>query len=1099
MKPSVFRYTASPLECEDLRILGVGLHEAMPPGLVHRPHGLGSYLLTIFHRETMVRHQRKDQPCPPHSLIIWEPDVCQTYGNPSMPWEYSWMTCDGPFVRKTLETLAIPLDTVIMLTDPSPFAQFEQGVFREFAQYACPDPALMRNYVFNLLLDIKRHLTAPDTSAQLPGWAMTIKQYFAHHFADAITIDQVAERAHLSVTHFYRKFKQLFGIAPMEYLTHIRMHAAKELLLDDNLSIADIAMRTGYDNPNYFAAAFRHYYALSPREMRKGLSGETGRQQRAQERRSRELAYWLRAGWQLVLDDDFAHVASLDPRLYGFWSENFGLLLPTQQPPCFIDGCLRLPLDALWTGICWETPLGEEIKLEVVAANSSADGLNLTLAISGDIHQGYRLRLSRYDFIALETTINGHWEILHRCPATLDPHARDYHISYWRSDNVFYAEIDGQRILEYHEPFSPQGAAHRCFAIARFHSYGSADLRVLRVFTRITPRYVDMLEPGRVLLREGFQRNAQAWFLRMAVEHRNIPLYHEALYLAALAAPETERLEKEQAFHRVMADTANPFRRRLLRQWALTRLAWEDITGAVDLALELARLYPDDDTPRLLGEKLMTLIHQMAPADLEHALAAVVRLPLTSLRFQHLPLTSLAQLAGMRLRELYCDGMQLTDLSPLQGMPLEHLQLDVSARMDLTPLANMPLTWFSCTGGQLQELSPLRGMSLRFLCCSANMIRDLSPLTGMPLEHLYCERNEIQDLSPLHGMPLDLLHCSVNSIRDLSPLAGAPLGQLYCDQNAIRDLSPLRALPLHVLNCSANPIEQFAAIAGLPLQQLICAHTRITDLAPLRDMPLVRVTCPGNHVTDLSPLAGKPLQQLSCGDNPITSLQPLSGMPLADLAIEGIPLNQENTQVLQGLPLQHLCCDFTASALTLLQTHPTLLGLNHHTRTYLRAMADALLQAIDAWRHGAAGNDGQHALHHFATACGDVRYLVLPFHLTRHDAEDFCRYCGGTLACPSTAEQYQALLAYLAGTRYPDSLPLCYHLGLTADPATGNYRWLSGASYQWHHWLAKDGLPPPPTAIPGFVGRLRYEYVSWEWTSNADARYYVAMEWPEEA
>ena len=87
------------------------------------------------------------------------------------------------------------------------------------------------------------------------------------------------------------------------------------------------------------------------------------------------------------------------------------------------------------------------------------DGLNLAIAISGDLWNGYRLRLVGYQHIVLETTISGGWEVLHRCALALDPHAQEYHIVFWRSDNVFYAEVDGQRILEYQEPFAPAGDA----------------------------------------------------------------------------------------------------------------------------------------------------------------------------------------------------------------------------------------------------------------------------------------------------------------------------------------------------------------------------------------------------------------------------------------------------------------------------------------------------------------------------------------------------------------------------------------------------------------------------------------------------------------
>ena len=309
--------------------------------------------------------------------------------------------------------------------------------------------------------------------------------------------------------------------------------------------------------------------------MRNGISGEAGRKQRAEERRTRELAYWLREGWQLVLESDFSRDTTLDARLHCYWHGDYAG--PLQSAPHFADieqGCLCLHGNPYWTSIRWDGELAEEVKVEVVAANHGSDGPNLAIAISGDILDGYRLRLYHYNTIALETIINGYWQLLNSAQYALDPLATNYHITFWRSDNVFYVEIDGQRVISYHEPFAPQGPRHRRFAIGRFFQFGNTDLHSLRVFRRIAPRYVDILEPGRQLLRLGHAWEAYVWFERIAEEQATTPMHHEARYLAALAMPDTEREAKERTLRRAAADEANPFRARLLRQWAFAHLGW---------------------------------------------------------------------------------------------------------------------------------------------------------------------------------------------------------------------------------------------------------------------------------------------------------------------------------------------------------------------------------------------------------------------------------------------------------------------------------------------------------------------------------------------
>ena len=1075
MKTSVCRLASTPIDLGDLRILGLGLHEQIPEGMIHRPHGLEGYLFAFFPDEITLSLHSVAQRVPPQHLIIWKPDSCQHFGNAMAPWEYSWVHADGPFVQELLESLAIPDCQMLALPKPSCVEDFLWGLHQECTQYLSPHPIIVHNLLQNWLVEAQR-LATTDASRQLPAWAVVTKQYMESHFDEPITLEQMAEQVHFSVGYFCRLFNNVFGMAPLKYLTDIRIRMAKYLLLDDNLSISDIAGRTGYANFSHFTALFRRYYGVSPREMRKGMSGEAGRRRRTEERQSRELERWLHEGWQVALDLDFTRATSLDPRVRGFlWHEEGDVPEMTAEHVKITDGVLRLCPTGLWSGIVWEGELNEETKVEVVAVNATHDGLNLAIAISGNLQYGYRLRLVGYEDVVLETTINGYWEILHRCHCTLDPHACEYHITFWRAANVFYAELEGRRILEYDEPFAPQGDMHHCFAIARMYTNGSAELRALRVCTRITPRYVDILEPGRVLLRAGHRQEAATWFQRVVQEHPDAVLQQEAAYLMALAVPDTDREAKERAFRQVIEDPTSPFHQRLLRQWVLTRCGWGDLTGAVEMALVCAARYPEDHTPHLLAEKSISHLRGAAPSEVAQTLATLARLPLRHLNLGEIIPASFAPLQGMALKELWCAVTTATDLSPLQGMPLESLTIHHSAITTLAPLAEMPL---------------------RHLILMRSRLHDLLPLCGTPLQTLACPITEIADLSPLAGMPLQSLECYGNHIQELAPLRGMPLRELYCSGNCIQELAPLRGMPLIILNCAHNQIAELTPLAGMPLQHLACAGNRITEISPLHGMPLTTLDCQENAIADLSPLAGLPLRSLTCRENPLTSLAPLRGMAIEDLEIDGIPYTADNLRVVQAMPLQHLAGDLSEAAWELLHTHDTLEGMNHHSVAYVRAIYPLLRQAVTAWRD--AVPEDRPALEQYATACGTARYLALPIRMTRQEAEAFSRYYGGMLACPATSAHYQALHAYLLPLLYHGRclVDTAYHLGLVYAPALGTFHWLSGAAYQWQQWFNLLDQRPRKAGTACFLPNQTLEGACWQWYPNPSARLYVVIEWP---
>jgi AraC family transcriptional regulator, transcriptional activator of the genes for pyochelin and ferripyochelin receptors len=79
------------------------------------------------------------------------------------------------------------------------------------------------------------------------------------------SIKELAQQVELNDRKLKQGFKQLFGTTVFGYLYNYRMQQAEELLKDSNLSIAQIAYKVGYNNPEAFSTAFRRKFAQSPK------------------------------------------------------------------------------------------------------------------------------------------------------------------------------------------------------------------------------------------------------------------------------------------------------------------------------------------------------------------------------------------------------------------------------------------------------------------------------------------------------------------------------------------------------------------------------------------------------------------------------------------------------------------------------------------------------------------------------------------------------------------------------------------------------------------------------------------------------------------
>ena len=93
--------------------------------------------------------------------------------------------------------------------------------------------------------------------------------YIQEHFADPITIEELARLSHLSKSYFMSCFKQTFGLGAVEYLTQLRIKAACEALRSTTRSVSEIAYDNGFRNLSNFNRQFRNKVGCTPQMYRK--------------------------------------------------------------------------------------------------------------------------------------------------------------------------------------------------------------------------------------------------------------------------------------------------------------------------------------------------------------------------------------------------------------------------------------------------------------------------------------------------------------------------------------------------------------------------------------------------------------------------------------------------------------------------------------------------------------------------------------------------------------------------------------------------------------------------------------------------------------
>ncbi len=101
------------------------------------------------------------------------------------------------------------------------------------------------------------------------------RDYIENHYKDEdISLNVVASSVNISPNHFSTIFSQEMGITFVEYLTRVRMEAAKELLLKTDLRTSEIGYQVGYKDPHYFSYLFKKTHGITPRAFRSGGENE---------------------------------------------------------------------------------------------------------------------------------------------------------------------------------------------------------------------------------------------------------------------------------------------------------------------------------------------------------------------------------------------------------------------------------------------------------------------------------------------------------------------------------------------------------------------------------------------------------------------------------------------------------------------------------------------------------------------------------------------------------------------------------------------------------------------------------------------------------
>lgn len=98
---------------------------------------------------------------------------------------------------------------------------------------------------------------------------VTAIHYINSRYSEPIDLDETARMVHMSKYYFCRLFHKVTGVTFLTYLYNVRLSKVHRLLTETELSLPEIAQKTGFSSVAHMSGAFKKEYEVSPRNFRK--------------------------------------------------------------------------------------------------------------------------------------------------------------------------------------------------------------------------------------------------------------------------------------------------------------------------------------------------------------------------------------------------------------------------------------------------------------------------------------------------------------------------------------------------------------------------------------------------------------------------------------------------------------------------------------------------------------------------------------------------------------------------------------------------------------------------------------------------------------
>ena len=213
-------------------------------------------------------------PVNTNHLVIINPNVIHTEVSlNAQPLEYIVLGVDG--IELSINDTSNGQFCILDHYESLDISSCLRNILREMELKQPGHEDICQAYMEILIIRLMRNtgLSVPNESAAISGnrQCAAVRRYIDNHFKEPLTLDYLAEEAHINKYYLSHAFKREYGVSPINYMNYRRIEESKYLLAETDLSLSQISQLLGFSSLSYFSQVFRKTQEISPMEYRQSV------------------------------------------------------------------------------------------------------------------------------------------------------------------------------------------------------------------------------------------------------------------------------------------------------------------------------------------------------------------------------------------------------------------------------------------------------------------------------------------------------------------------------------------------------------------------------------------------------------------------------------------------------------------------------------------------------------------------------------------------------------------------------------------------------------------------------------------------------------